>query len=296
MFKKAERKQARLRLALTGPSGAGKTYSALLIAKGLGGSIAVIDTEHGSASLYSDLADFDVCELEAPYEPERYIAAIQEAEKAGYDTLIIDSITHEWNGKGGILELVENKTKTSKSRNSYTAWNDITPRHQRFVETILASRMNIIVTMRSKAEYALEKNEKGQMVPRKLTMAPQQRDGIEYEFTTVLDLTVENHLAEASKDRMGLFTQPFVIAEDTSKKILDWLAMGKELPAHEQANKDNQHAETLTKLGNVLLAKNNGDKSAIYKEASNFFNREISTLKQLSLEEALEMLEALEAA
>lgn len=153
MFKKAERKQARLRLALTGPSGAGKTYSALLIAKGLGGKIAVIDTEHGSASLYSDLADFDVCELEAPYHPDKFIAAIHEAEKFGYDTLIIDSISHEWNGKGGILEMVDNAASTSKSKNSYTAWNGVSQKHQKFIETILASPMNIIVTMRSKTAY-----------------------------------------------------------------------------------------------------------------------------------------------
>ncbi|MGY8832331.1 MAG: AAA family ATPase, partial [Pseudomonadales bacterium] len=85
MFKKAERKQAKLRLALAGPSGAGKTYSALLIAKGIGGKIAVLDTEKGSASLYSDLVDFDVVDLTAPFTPERYIEVIAAAEAAGYD-------------------------------------------------------------------------------------------------------------------------------------------------------------------------------------------------------------------
>ena len=103
MFKKAERKRAKLRLALSGPSGSGKTYGALQIAKGLGGKIAVLDTERGSASLYSDTVDFDVVELGPPYEPERFIEVMDAAAKAGYEVLIIDSITHEWKGAGGIL-------------------------------------------------------------------------------------------------------------------------------------------------------------------------------------------------
>ena len=107
MFKKAERKQAKLRLALSGPSGSGKTTGALLIAKGIGGKIAVLDTERGSASLYADLVDFDVVELSPPYTPKRYIEIIHAAEKEGYTTLILDSITHEWNGQGGILEIVD---------------------------------------------------------------------------------------------------------------------------------------------------------------------------------------------
>src|SRR5690606_31598618 len=112
MFKKAERKQARLRLALAGPSGSGKTYSALQMAKGLGSKIAVIDTEHGSASLYADAAEFDVMELHAPYSPERYVEAIQAAEAAGYDVLIIDSYSHEWTGPGGCLEINDETAKS----------------------------------------------------------------------------------------------------------------------------------------------------------------------------------------
>lgn len=135
-FEKAMRKKAKLRLALTGPSGSGKTYSALLIAKGIGGKIAVVDTEKGSASLYSDIADFDVLELEPPFSPERFIEAINAAEQAGYDSIVIDSITHEWGGVGGCLELVDTIAKTKFRGNSWSAWSEINPRHRLFLSTL----------------------------------------------------------------------------------------------------------------------------------------------------------------
>lgn len=226
MFKKAERKKAKLRLALTGPSGSGKTYSALLMAKGIGGPIAVIDTEHGSASLYSDVADFDVMELQPPYSPERYIEAIKGAEEAGYNVLIIDSMTHEWNGEGGTLELVDQIAKAKFKGNSYAAWGEMTPRHNKFINAILQSRLHIISTMRSKQDFVLvEQN--GKQSPKKVGMAPIQREGLEYEFTAVLDLSIESNLATASKDRTRLFVgDPLKISEDTGQKLLDWLETG----------------------------------------------------------------------
>jgi hypothetical protein len=119
-FEKAARKKAKLRLALTGPSGSGKTYGALQIAKGIGGKIAVIDTEKGSASLYTHLAEFDVLELAPPFTPERFIEAVKAAEAGGYSTLIIDSITHEWSGSGGCLELVDQVARAKFKGNSWT--------------------------------------------------------------------------------------------------------------------------------------------------------------------------------
>ena len=164
-FQKAVRKKAKLRLALTGPSGSGKTYGALQIAKGLGGKVACIDTEHGSASLYSDLVDFDVMELGAPYSPERYIAAIKEAEAAGYDVLIIDSTTHEWSGSGGVLELVDQVASSKFRGNTWSAWNDLTPRHRAFIDAMVQSKMHIIATGRSKTETAqVEENGRKKVV------------------------------------------------------------------------------------------------------------------------------------
>lgn len=229
MFKPAQRKQAKLRLALSGPSGSGKTTGALLIAKGIGGKIAVLDTERGSASLYSDLVPFDVVELTPPYTPERYIEVIQEAEKAGYDTLILDSITHEWNGAGGILEIVDKVARSKYKGNSYAAWNEGTPRHQKFVDAMLASPLHIIATMRSKAVYVETEKANGKKTIQKQGAAPQQRDGLEYEFTAVLDLSVDGNIAIASKDRTRLFHDPVVITEDVGKDLFTWLQSGESI-------------------------------------------------------------------
>lgn len=229
MFKPAQRKQAKLRLALSGPSGSGKTTGALLIAKGIGGKIAVLDTERGSASLYSDIVPFDVVELTPPYTPERYIEVIQEAEKSGYDTLILDSITHEWNGAGGILEIVDKVARSKYRGNSYAAWNEGTPRHQKFVDAMLASPLHIIATMRSKAVYVETEKANGKKTIQKQGAAPQQRDGLEYEFTAVLDLSVDGNIAIASKDRTRLFHDPVVITEDVGKDLFTWLQSGESI-------------------------------------------------------------------
>lgn len=222
MFKKAERKQAKLRLALAGPSGSGKTYSALLLAQGLGGRIAVIDTEHGSASLYADIADFDTLELHAPYSPERYVDAITAAEHAGYSVLIIDSYSHEWTGSGGCLESNEKLAHQKFKGNTWAAWNETTPRHRRLTDKILTSSLHIICTMRSKTETVQGEGKK----ILKLGMKSEQRDGTDYEFTVVLDLTHDGHTAMASKDRTKLFEDSELITEETGRRLLAWLNSG----------------------------------------------------------------------
>ncbi|WP_455923313.1 ATP-binding protein [Pseudomonas putida] len=222
MFKKAERKQAKLRLALAGPSGSGKTFSALLMAKGLGGRIAVIDTEQGSASLYSDIADFDVLELQAPFSPERYVEAIAAAEAAGYNVLIIDSYSHEWTGPGGCLEANEALAHQKFRGNTWAAWNETTPRHRQLTNKILTSTLHVICTMRSKTETVQGEGKK--IV--KLGMKSEQRDGTDYEFTVVLDITHDAHTALASKDRTKIFEGPELISEDTGRRLLAWLNDG----------------------------------------------------------------------
>lgn len=225
-FQKATRKKAKLRLALTGPSGSGKTWGALQIAKGLGGKIACIDTEKGSASLYEDIVEFDVQELSAPYTPEAYIAAIKEAEAAGYNTLIIDSTTHEWNGPGGCLELLEDIAKAKYRGNTWSAWSELTPRHRAFIDAMLQSNMHIIATGRSKTESA-QVEENGRKKVAKLGMKTEQRDGFEYEFTVVLDIIHDGHYAVASKDRTGLFSgDAKPISKATGKELLAWLETG----------------------------------------------------------------------
>lgn len=223
MFKKAKREQSKLRLALIGPSGSGKTYSSLLIAKGLGGSIAMIDTERGSGNLYSHIVDYDICELEPPFSPEKYIQRIKEAEQAGYDIIIIDSLSHAWAGQGGILEFVDKATQSLK--NNFAAWREASPKHNTLVDALIQSRSHIIGTMRSKTAWDVQKDERtGKTKPVKIGLAPVQREGLEYEFTCVLEIAVEGHVASASKDRTTLFdNQFFVPGVETGQALLNWL-------------------------------------------------------------------------
>ncbi len=231
MFRKAERRKAKARVGIAGPAGSGKTYSALKIAFGLGGKIAMIDTENGSGDLYAHLGDYDVLTLTAPFTPEKYIEGIKAAEAAGYDVLIIDSLSHAWAGEGGLLD-AQGKIADS-SGNSWTAWRKVTPRHNLLVETILQSKLHIIATMRSKMEYA-QTEENGKKVVKKLGLAPIQRDGMEYEFTVFMDLSQE-HLATATKDRTGLFDgQYFTPDESTGGRLLAWLEMGVDAPEPEE--------------------------------------------------------------
>lgn len=229
-FRKAERKKARLRLGICGPAGSGKTFSALLIAAGIGGRTVVIDTENGSGDLYADKFEYDIATLVPPYTPDRYINLIHEAEKAGYDVVILDSISHAWAGEGGLLDEHDKVAKASKSGNRFVAWREITPKHNAFIEAMLSSPCHIIATMRSKTEWVIDEDNKGR--PRKVGMAPVQREGMDYEFTTVFDLTVD-HLAKASKDRTSLFdgVAPFVPDEKTGEKFIEWLGAGVDVAA-----------------------------------------------------------------
>lgn len=228
-IRKAERKKAKLRLGIAAPSGAGKTYSALLLAFGLGGKVGLIDTEHGSGDLYAHLGDYSVWSIEAPYTIAKYTQAIKAFEEAGFTTIIIDSLSHAWAGDGGLLDK-QGKLADRPGANGYTAWRTITPEHNALVDAMLRSTCHIIATMRSKQEYILETNDKGKQQPKKVGMAPVQREGMEYEFTVMLDVDM-NHVASASKDRTSLFDGRFFkISPDTGKELSAWLETGVEPP------------------------------------------------------------------
>ena len=241
-IRKAERKKAKLRLGIAAPSGAGKTYSALLLAFGLGGKVGLIDTEHGSGDLYAHLGDYDIIGIEAPYTVAKYLQAIKAFEQAGYDTIIIDSLSHAWAGDGGLLDK-QGKIADSGKANGFAAWRTITPEHNALVEAMLRSPCHIIATMRAKQEYVLETNEKGKQTPKKVGLAPVQRDGMEYEFTVMLDIDM-NHIASASKDRTSLFDgQHMKVTPDTGKMLLGWLNTGTAPEVFEDAVfEDNQLA------------------------------------------------------
>jgi hypothetical protein len=225
-IRKAERRKAKLRLALAGPSGSGKTYSALQMAYGLGAKVGFIDTENGSGDLYATTGDYDIITLTPPYTVPSYLNAIKAFEDAGYTTIIIDSLSHAWAGEGGLLDKQGKIADSSKSGNSYTAWRTITPEHNSLIETILRSPCHIIATMRTKQDYIQEKDSNGKTVVRRVGLAPVMREGVEYEFTAVMDIGFD-HTATASKDRTGLFDGLFFkITPDTGKKLLNWLDQG----------------------------------------------------------------------
>ena len=229
-LRKATRSKTKMRVALTGVSGSGKTYSSLLLASGMApwDKIALIDTENGSGDLCADLGAYNVITLEAPFTPERYIEAITQCEDAGMEVIIIDSLSHEWEGKGGILDVHGNMTG-----NSYTNWSKVTPRHNAFIQKILQSKCHMVCTIRSKQDYVLtEKN--GKQVPEKVGLKAITREGVDYEFTLVFDINI-NHIAIASKDRTSIFMNPKdetvqseKITAETGKKILDWTQQGTE--------------------------------------------------------------------
>jgi len=238
----AQRSKAKLRLGISGPAGSGKSMSSLLMAYGITGDwskITVIDTENNSADLYADydhngiqIGVFNVCPISTPYTPEKYIAAIKECEGAGDEVIIIDSLTHAWAGEGGLLDKKGQIEKSGRPGvNSWTAWRDITPMHNRLVESILTSKCHIIATLRAKMEHVQEKDPStGKTVVRKIGMNPIQRDGMEYEFTVFIDVD-QDHNATSSKDRTslvdGLVFRPGV---DTGKSFLAWLETGVDIP------------------------------------------------------------------
>ncbi len=233
-FKKAERFLTNPTIAITGPTGSGKTFSALLlatgIAKAMGQPFAVIDTENGSASLYSEYFDFDTMVITPPFTTEKYIQAINDAEKAGYCALIVDSITHAWAGEGGLLEQ-KAQLDARPNSNHWTNWNPIKAKDLKFRNAYLHSSIPFfIATMRSKMEYAQSENA-GKKKVEKVGMAPVQSDGIEYEFSVVFDIAM-NHEAEVSKDRTHLYdtTKIFQITEDTGKMLVQWRDSGKTRP------------------------------------------------------------------
>lgn len=226
LIRKANRSEAFLKLGITGPSGSGKTYSSLLLAKGIMGSldkVVVIDTENGSANLYSDLGDYSVLPLEAPFGPHRYSGAINYVIKEGFKFIIIDSVSHEWDGKGGCLEIHQNMG------GKFQDWSKVTPMHKGFVDSILQCKAHVLCTMRRKQDYGMvEKN--GRMVVEKMGLKEIQRDGFEYDLSINFDINME-HMCTASKDRTGLFSDnvPFKITEDTGKRIRAWNEIGTKI-------------------------------------------------------------------
>ena len=274
MFKKATKKQAKLRLALFGVSGSGKTYTALRIATGLGGKIAVIDTERHSACKYSDRFDFDVCELEKP-TINNMIMTIKEAEN--YNVLIIDSLTHAWLE---LLQEVERIAKTKFGGNSWSAWSEGTPKQMSLINALLDFKGHIIVTMRAETNWTTTTNEKGKVVPVRVGEAPKQGKGIEYEFDMLMQISPE-HDALVIKDRTGKFQDECITKpdEEFGKELMNWLNDG-----------DKVTSKTLMDYANEISAIDTVDElNTFYKKNKSIMNDDIVQLLSQRKEKLIEL-------
>jgi hypothetical protein len=268
-FRKAQKSLSYAKICLNGPAGSGKTWSSLEIATGLGGKITMLDTEGGSGDLYSDKFDYDILTMEPDYTCAKYIEVIDLAEKLGYENLIIDSLTHAWAGEGGLLDKKGRIEDTTKN-NGWTAWRMITPDHNKLVEKIISSKINIIATARSKMGYAQEE-EGGKQVIKKLGMAPILREGMEYEFTVVLDITTPSHVATSTKDRTSLFDGKFFKPDKkTGEQIKEWLSS--------KENEENGN-KTETEFANFVVAIKNLKKK-MTKESYDKLLKTYAPLKQ----------------
>lgn len=223
-LRQSERKRAKIKMALQGSAGSGKTYSSLLLAKGLTNGdlskVAIIDTENGSADLYAHLGNYNVLSLTPPFTPQKYVEAIEVCEKAGMEVIILDSISHCWDY---LLDY-----HSSLAGNSFTNWAKIKPLEKLFIDKILQSNAHVIATMRTKQDYVLNQKD-GKFIPEKVGLKAVQRDGLDFEFTLVFDVDIK-HFAVASKDRTEIFMDKpeFKISTETGKKILDWCNSGKQ--------------------------------------------------------------------
>jgi len=265
-LKKATKQQSKLRLALHGPAGAGKTYTALRIAKGIGSKIALIDTERGSASKYADKFEFDVGEVIDDYHPNRLIEALHDIGASGYDVIICDSLTHFWNGPGGFLELVDREVKEMLARNrkpdSFAAWKTVTPVYNRLIQAILANPSHVICTMRAKMEYSKEQDDRGKTTVRRVGLAPEMRDSFQYEFDVEGMINAEHQLV-VGKTRCDLvdgkiYDKP---GEELGKLLKSWVESGVQaqampvtpspVPIAKPASLDERIASARTKLAAI---------------------------------------------
>ncbi len=269
-IQKATKEQSRLRMAIHGPSGAGKTYSALSIATHLGSKVVLADTETGSASKYGDKFDFDVCEFSGNYHPDNVVEFLHEAPKAGYDVVVIDSGSHFWNGQGGFLELIDAEVKKGMARSgkadSFAAWKVVDPIYKKFVHAIQTCPAHVIITLRAKQEYSKE----GGKVT-KLGLAPEMRDGFQYEMDVEGMLDIDHHLA-IGKTRCDaldgkVFRKP---GKDVADILLAWLGSGV-APRAQEPEPTNTVAEGL--IARFDAATTAEDIDAVKKEANGLRDR-----------------------
>ncbi len=294
MMRKAQRRKAKLRLGISGPSGGGKTLGALLLAYGITGNwedICLIDSENYSGDLYAnsnkagvDIGEYNVISLTVPYTPDKYVAAIKECEEVGIKVIIVDSLTHAWAGEGGLLDKKGQIEKSNKPGvNSWTAWRDITPMHNRMVDAILSCKCHIIATLRAKMEHVQEKDpNSGKVVVKKIGVNPIQRDGMEYEFTTFVDVD-QDHQCTSSKDRTSIVDgRVFQLSPSLGKQFLEWLESGVDAPAPPPAEPPKPEEQVNWTQFWGAIKKLGFKEEQVKKEASAVFGEEVESLTKYS--------------
>lgn len=222
-FTKATKSAAKGRIALDGPSGSGKTYTSLMIASELGGRIAVIDTEHGSASKYADIYSFDTLHLDR-YSPQILIDALAAASVAGYEVVVVDSLSHFWMGTDGMLEQVDRAAKRSGGH-GMSGWKEMRPVERQMVESLLAYPGHVICTLRVKSDWVEGENARGRKQMIKVGTKAEQREGLEYEFDLVASMDLNNELtvvkSRCPKLAGEIVTRPGRAFAETFKAWLD---------------------------------------------------------------------------
>ena len=259
-IKKAVREQIYTKIALMAPSGGGKTYSSLRLATGMAreieketgkkAKILMGNTEESRGYYYADEFDYDIVDIDAPHNPEKYVELINLAVENGYDILIIDSSSHEWEGKGGCLDIQQ------QAGGTYQAWSRITPRHQKFIEAISNSPIHIIATMRGKDQYEMVKDEKtGKSAVQKLGVGAKQRDGFEYEFTCTFLIDQKTNAAETQKDNTHIFEGQgsTILTEKHGEEIIKWANSGEKRTVKKPVIKQ-AVPETVEELQKAIIA------------------------------------------
>lgn len=259
--KKAKREKIFVKIALMAPSGGGKTYGSLRLATGMkeeikketgkDAKILMVNTEQKRGYYYANEFDYDIVDLDAPYEPEKFVDVIKFAQDEGYDILILDSTSPEWDGSGGCLELQQ------KAGGTYQAWGKITPRHDRFIHAIADSPIHIIATMRGKDQYEMNTDEKGKKTVQKLGVGAKQRDGFEYEFTCTFLIDQKTSTSEAQKDNTHLFQSrgAILLSEQDGRDIIKWANEGEGYTPIDRNSAPQELSNDITTVKKQIVAK-----------------------------------------
>ncbi|GIN74001.1 hypothetical protein J14TS2_44760 [Bacillus sp. J14TS2] len=305
--KKARREKQKAIIGFIGPSGSGKTVSALRTAYGmmneaypdaseeeLWAKIGLADTEHSRSLLYWNeqfddmrIGDFVHIDFDAPYTTERYNGAVKSLKAAGCEVIVIDSLSHNWQGEGGIIE-----THSHMSGNSFQNWGKLSSETTDLIKTLTRNDVHILCTLRTKTEYALEENEKGKMAPKKIGTKPVQKDELEYEFMINFIVNMD-HTAETSKDNTRLFEgQVFQITEDAGRKLYKWLELGVDVKAEEAARKAKEEDRRISIVHTIQSMMDDSDEVKAEVEKLEFkANKKVENFNIKLLERALEVLQ-----